>query len=58
MRSSPVRHAIPATTKGLALVGVASCLAMVASIAAVHGCGSLFIQWSKSKRVAGIVPSA
>src|SRR5882724_8862408 len=35
MRSSPVRHAIPATTKGLALVGVASCLAMVASIAAV-----------------------
>jgi hypothetical protein len=31
---------------------------MVASIAALHGCGSVFIQRSKSKRVAGTHPSA
>jgi hypothetical protein len=31
---------------------------MVASIAALQGCGSVFIQCSRSMRVAGIVPSA
>jgi hypothetical protein len=31
---------------------------VVASIAALHGCGGVFIQRSKSKRVAGIHPSA
>jgi hypothetical protein len=30
---------------------------MVASLAAVHGCGSVSIHMSRSKRVAGIVPS-
>jgi len=32
--------------------------ALVASIAALHGCGSVFIQQSRANRVAGNEPSA
>ena len=30
---------------------------MIASIAVVHGCGSVSIDMSRSKRIAGIVPA-
>jgi hypothetical protein len=30
---------------------------MVASIATIHGCGRVFIHWSRSNRVSGILPS-